>query len=144
MPDILRILPTGGDYRAFTVDLASGDTKVIGNTYLIHDTWCIAFNCSNAAALQGLTAGGSIYGASVTTAGVGVVYIYHAEKILIQKKQATGEGFNIGDNVYIDPTDSLVSPNAVSGYIKIGIAVREAAETAARVMIDLKGEGVGL
>lgn len=144
MADTLRILPTGGDYRAFEVALASGGSVVLGNTYLVEDTWCIAYNCSNAAALQTLAQGGSIYGMTVDTAGVLIVYVYHAEKIMIRKKQATGEGFVIGDNVYVDPADNLVSPNAVTGYIKIGICVEDADDDAERVMIDLKGEAVGI
>lgn len=139
MPDILRIVPEGGDYRAFEKDLVSGNSYIIGRTYLVEDVYAVAFNSSNAEALRTLGAGGSILGTVVDEVGESIVWIYHAERIMLYKKQATGEGFVPGDDVFIDPSDRLVSPTRSSGFLWVGICTLAAGDMVERVEVDFNG-----
>lgn len=140
MPDILRILPSGGDYRDFQFPLASGETKIIGNIYRERETYGVIFNASNTPSLQDFNSSGSIIGTVINVAGVILVFIYHAEKIMLPKLMATGEACWPGDNLYLCLATWRVSPNYVTGRVKIGICVEAATDTAARVQADLKGE----
>ena len=140
MPDILRILPKGGDYRTFWFTLASGESKTIGNIYRVNETYGVVLNGSNTASLQDFNSSGSAIGTVLNVAGTTVVFIYHAEKIMLPKFQATGEACNPGDNLYLCLTNWLVSPTYQTGRVKIGICVKAATDQAERVMADLKGE----
>lgn len=119
-PDILRMATPMGDWRSFkyTVGLSAGHSGTY--TYKVQDTVGICLEDAD-------------FGAEA-------VLFYHAEKIMIRKKTGTGETFAVGQKVYYDPSDGLVTPNTVSGGLWIGIAVRTAGMTDTRVMIDLKGD----
>lgn len=124
MPDILRIGTPMGDWRVFEWTVNVSVTKTGTYTYKIEDTIAILHLPSDK---------------SISFGEAGV-FIYHAEKIMIRKKTGSGEDFLVGEKVYIDLTDMLVTPVAVEGSLWIGICVRAAAINDARVMIDLKGD----
>ena len=124
MPDILRTGTPMADWRVFewTVDVSV--TKTGTYTYKIEDTIAILHLPSNESI-------------SIGEAGV---FIYHAERIMIRKKTGSGEIFAIGQKVYVDLTDMLVTPHSPDNGLWIGICVRAAAMNDVRVMIDLKGD----
>lgn len=141
MPDIFRILPTGGDYYEFKQNIPSGATRVIGNIYLVQDTYGVAFAASVAAeqAAATINVGGGIVGTSFAVAGTPIVYIYEAEKIMLPKKTGTGESFLVGDDVFLDPINLNVSPTQVSGYLWVGTAQKAATEASTRVLASWEG-----
>jgi len=141
MPDILRILPTGGTYKEFKSNIPSGGTRVIGNIYLVQDTYAVAFAASVAAeqAASTINVGGGIVGTSFAVAGTPIVYIYEAEKIMLPKKTATGEAFVVGDDVWLDTVNLNVTPNFVTGYLWVGTAQKAATDTATRVLCSFEG-----
>ena len=122
--DILRTARGSGDWRTIKQENPDSGVRTATYTYFITDTVGILIGASNA---------------SIAT-GENGVYFYHAEKIMIRKKVGAGEAFLVGNHVFLDPADMLVSPNCETGRLKIGICVRNAGVNDVRVMIDLKGE----
>jgi len=122
--DILRTARGSGDWRTIKQENPDSGVRTSTFTYFISDTV------------------GILLGAAGDTIANGEegVYFYHAEKIMIRKKVGAGELFAVGDDIFLDPADMLVSPTCESGRLKIGICVRVAGVNAVRVMIDLKGE----
>jgi hypothetical protein len=141
MPDILRMLPTGGDYYEFKSNIPSGGTRVIGNIYLVQDTYAVAFAASVAAeqAASTTNTGGGIVGTSFNVAGTPIVYIYEAERIMLPKIVATGEAFVVGDDVWLNLATLTVSPNFVTGRLWVGTAQKAATDTATRVLASFEG-----
>lgn len=142
MPDILRLLPIGGVYFEFKSNIPSGGTRVIGNTYLVQDTYGVAFAAS-VAAEQGastINVGGGIVGTTFNVAGTPIVYIYYAERILLNKAVGTGEAFVVGNDVWLDPATLLVSPIQVTATsLWVGTAQKAATEAATRVLCSFDG-----
>lgn len=122
--DILRTARGSGDWRSIKQENPDSGVRTATYTYFISDTVGILLGASNASIANGEEG----------------VYFYHAEKIMIRKKVGSGENFAVGDHVFLDPADMLVSPNCESGRLKIAICVRQAGVNAIRVMVDLKGE----
>ena len=142
MTDILRLVPYGAVYYEFKSNIPSGGTRVIGNTYLVQDTYGVAFSASvaeeQAASTQNV--GGGIVGTSFNTAGTPIVYIYYAEKIMLLKEVGTGTNFVIGDDVFLDINTLLVTPNVVSGTtLWVGTCQKAATEADTRVLISFDG-----
>jgi len=148
MPDILRILPTGGTYKEFKSDIPSGGAVTIGEFELVQDTYAIALSASIAAeqaaaaaamAAGGVFGGGGVVGAVFNVAGTPICYVYEAEKIMLPKKQATGEGFLVGDDVFLDPVVLNVSPTQTSGFLWVGTCQKEADDNDERVLCSFEG-----
>ncbi|HUW67926.1 MAG TPA: hypothetical protein VMW20_07730 [Candidatus Nanoarchaeia archaeon] len=152
MPDILRILPTGGTYKEFKEALPSGGTVTIGAFALVRDTYAIALSAAvaaeQAAAATAMAAGivagtawagGGIVGTVITGTGTQICLVYEAEKIMLPKKQATGEAFSVGDDVWLDTVALLVSPIAVSGYLWVGTCQKAAGDNDERVLCSFEG-----
>lgn len=141
MPDILRLLPTGGVYYEFKQNIPSGAIRVIGNIYLVQDTYGVAFAASVAAEMAAATIarGGGIVGTPFAMAGTPIVYIYEAEKIMLPKMVGTGEAFVVGDDVWLCPALLTVSPNFVTGRLWVGTAQKAATEAATRVLASWEG-----
>lgn len=126
MPDALRTAVPGGVWYSVKITAPSGGyvgirtgiANGISYTYQVED----------------------IIGAILEDAAAGeeAVMIYFAEKIYLQKKIGSGEVFAIGQDVYWDPADRLVSPNATSGFIWIGYAIEAAGVNDLRVKTDLR------
>lgn len=145
MPDILRLVPYGGVYYEFKSEIPSGGTRVIGNIYLVQDTYGVAFSAATAAEMAAATigVGGGIVGTAFNVAGTPIVYIYEAEKIMLPKMVGTGEAFVVGDDVYLNLATLTVTPNFVSGRPWVGTAQKAATEAATRVLASWEGTVTG-
>lgn len=68
------------------------------------------------------------------------VLVYHAEKIMVPKKDGSSEVFLPGMRVYWDPVDRLVSPTYGATWLWIGIATEPALAADLRVEINMVGD----
>jgi len=138
MPQFLRTGTPMGDWRSFKHTIDVSETWTNGELYLINETVCVLFM------------GDVIYdpttGCPISPQALGFgdegVFIYHAEKILVDKENGSGlSAFNPGDAVYWSGTngDPVVS-TWQSGYYWIGICVQAAGQLVTQVMIDFKGD----
>lgn len=132
MPSILRTATPPGDWRSFKFTHAiEGLTMTEGSIYQIEDTvgvLLLDIQYSSAGCKEAKTIEEDDEG----------VLIYHAEKIMVDKKSGS---FLPGDKVYWGGTQGDgVESHYQSGEYWIGICVRAAETSDSQVMIDLKGD----
>lgn len=128
-----------GDWRSFRFTHAiTGLTMTESYIYMVEDTVGVL--------LLDIQYGsqGEKLAKTITVDDEGVL-IYHAEKIQVRKIARTGYSFLPGDKVYWSGVQGApVTPIYQSGFYWIGICVWPAAESAATVIIDLKGDKASL
>lgn len=139
MPDILRTATPPGDWRSFRFTHAiAGLTMTEALLYMVEDTVGVL--------LLPIQYGsqGEKLAKTIVEGDEGTLY-YHAEKIMVYKLTRTGDSFLPGNKVYWSGVQgAFVTPVYQSGFYWIGTAVRAAAATDTRVMIDLKGDKASL
>lgn len=135
MPEILRIATPMGDWRSFKFTHAiAGLTMTEGSIYMVQETVGVLL-----LPIQYGTQGEKL-AKTIVEDDEGVL-IYHAEKIMVDKRTGTGYSFLPGDKVYWTGTQGdPVTPTYQSTYYWIGICVVAAGENDDQVMIDLKGD----
>jgi len=133
--DFLRTATPMGDWRSFKFTHAiSGLTMIEGQIYKVEDTVGVLL-----LDIQ-YTAAGCKKAKTIVEDDEGVL-IYHAEKIVVDKKAGTAYAFLPGGKVYWSGVNGdPVTPVYQSGFYWIGICILAAAATADEVTIDLKGD----
>lgn len=120
------------DWRSFRVPFSSDlQVIVVGQLYLVQDTWAMAF--------AGNFANGETIDTDEQDEWVG---IYNCEKLLVDKSTETGSAFLVGDKVYVDHVNKTVHNTNAGGRTCIGTCTEAAADSDTVVEIDLKGDSM--